>query len=326
MIRTFDLRAGIETELARVEQALHDWTDSRVPAVAAIADEMLQAGGKRVRPALVILASRACGATGASERLVNVACSVELMHMASLIHDDVVDRADTRRGRPAANATWGNHKAVLSGDYLWAVATSVLANDGDTEVIRVLSDTSIKMIEGVVSELVSDDGDDLMDRCLEITRLKTAELMGACCEVGGIVAGEGWAVREPLSDYGRSLGMAYQITDDLLDLTGDPDTLGKPVGGDLREGKITLPIVFTLQSVNGRDRERLTSILDDGQIEDTDLQFALDLVCDCGAADRCRSLASDYIERAERALSSLPPSLARDQLQELDRFILSRDH
>jgi len=246
--------------------------------------------------------------------------------MASLIHDDVIDRAETRRGRPAANATWGNHKAVLSGDYLWAVATSVLANDCDTEVIKILSDTSVRMIEGVVSELQSPDRDDLMSRYLEIIRLKTAELMAACCEVGAIVAGGGLQARAALSGYGRTLGMAYQITDDLLDLTGDPERLGKPVGGDLREGKMTSPTIFALQSATGPDRDRLLSIIRGDQADDDDLQFALDLVLDCGADERCMALASDYIDQAQDALSALAPSTARDQLEGFSRFMLARDH
>jgi len=326
MLEAFDLAVGMEAELGRVEEKLRNWTLSRVPEVSSIAQQIIGAGGKRIRPSLVVLCARACSGSLDPERLVTVATSVELMHMASLVHDDVIDHADTRRGLPTANRAWGNHTAVLSGDYMWAAATSMLAQDGDVEIMKLLSETALAMIEGVVAELKEFDGtDNMRARYLEIVRLKTAELMSASCQAGAMLTQADPDMRASLGDYGLALGMAFQVTDDLLDILGDPARTGKPAGGDLREGKLTMPTILALKAATPGDAARLVDILQADELTADDLQFAKSLVVTTGAADATRRSASEYASRAREALQALPPSEALSRLDGLAEFILTRE-
>ena len=315
---------SIEAELGRVEDILHAELTSVVKTVSDVSRHILDAGGKRLRPSLVILSTCACQGEMDSGRLVNIAAGTELIHMATLMHDDVIDGAESRRGRMTANSFWGNQVSVLAGDYMLAKATSLFSRDGSPRIMDALSQATIAMAEGEIRQIESlGDTGALAEQCLSIIRGKTAEFMSTCCRIGAILAGASESTEESLAQYGLNLGFAFQITDDLLDLVGNPAETGKPIGGDIREGKVTLPVILALEKAESRDRMALESILR-GNATPEDIDLARKLAEDTGAIEGTRVVASEYIEEAVRYLHTFPASEARDSLQELAHFILTR--
>src|SRR5579871_1896917 len=247
----------VQPDLMAVEALLEREITSEVRQVYALCGHVLSAGGKRLRPAMVALSARAVNPDPDPERLTRIAASVELVHMATLVHDDVVDNTATRRGKPTANAVFGNGVAVLTGDFLLARAMRILAIDGDLRVIRTVSEITIEMSEGEVMELLATgDAKIAPDRYFEILRKKTAVFVEGCCRCGAILAGSDAGQEAALAEYGYRLGMAFQIADDLLDYTGDPLITGKPRGSDLKDGRATLPLLLALDDATPSHRHR----------------------------------------------------------------------
>lgn len=314
----------IENELQQVEDFLSSELLSNVGTITTVSSHIIKAGGKRLRPSLVILATRACGESD-HERLINIATCTEIAHMATLVHDDVIDEADSRRGQVTANARWGNQISVLSGDYMLAKVFSILASDGDPKIMRALAQATVAMTEGEIRQIEAhgDTGAQIV-QYLSIIRDKTAMFMSSCCRLGAILGGGDERSEDALAKYGLELGMAFQITDDLLDLIGDSKETGKPIGGDIREGKITMPLIFALEKANLAEREAIEKIVAKGTIDSDDLEFVRGLVEKTGAVEETRDAAARFVLQSVEALDILPNTEGKEALVELAKHTLWR--
>ena len=324
-----ELRPGwaalIAPELDSVERELESTVTSDVLAAIDVSTHLLSAGGKRIRPALLIISGLSACPKMSRDSAISVAASVELIHMASLIHDDVVDETRERRGASTANANWGNKISVLGGDYLLSKAFALIAAQGHPDITRVLAATAVRMSESELLQAASEGSlSDWEANYWRIIRDKTAHFMGACCECGAIVAGANGDIRGALTDYGIQIGLAFQITDDVLDLTGDPARTGKEVGTDLSHGKFTLPVLLALHNLNGQHRRNLLALLNDGKLTDEHTRSAAKLVIDCGAVELAYQVASDYAAKARERLRCLIPSEFTNALESLTTFVNSR--
>ncbi|HZO87022.1 MAG TPA: polyprenyl synthetase family protein [Chthonomonadaceae bacterium] len=316
----------IRPDLDAVEARMNAELGSDVREVYALTHHVLNAGGKRLRPAMVAFAARALRPELGTERIATVGASVEFVHMATLVHDDVVDNTSTRRGKPTANAVFGNGVAVLSGDYILARAMRMLALDGDIGVIRTVSEITVEMSEGEVMEIAATGKPDLpLAAYMEILRKKTAVFVEGCCRCGAILGGADSALEKALAAYGYRLGMAFQIADDLLDYTGDPLITGKPRGSDLRDGRATLPFLLALQEATPAERERLLRAFGNPALDDAGVLEVCAILDAHNAFDRTRAQARDQVEQAAAALSLLPPSTARDCFAALTDYVVQRD-
>jgi octaprenyl-diphosphate synthase len=284
-----------------------------------------EGGGKRIRPALLLLSCRLNGYRG--RRAVLLAAVVELIHTATLLHDDVIDVAGVRRGRRSVNARWGNDLAVLLGDFLYTKSMAMALSQDNVSVLRLLTDVTLRMIEGEILEIqrcadLSVSADDH----LEIIQRKTAALFSACLRIGAILGGADSAREQALAGYGTNLGICFQMVDDMLDLTADAERLGKPVASDLREGKLTLPAIFTLRRAGADGQAKLRAVLEDRGFERVAPQEIARLAQDCGALDEARALAERYAEAARRDLLACERSPYREALSLLPGLVLARDH
>ncbi len=316
----------LEYELRRVEEVLSGELASSVQTLCAVSTHILEAGGKRLRPCLVILSARSCSAECDVGRMVSIAAAVELIHMATLMHDDVIDGADSRRGRRTANTFWGNQVSVLTGDYMLAKAFSILARNGDMKIMQALARATVAMTEGEISQIESQgEARSLTAYYLSVIRDKTAAFMSACCRVGAVLASARGDVEDSFAGYGLNLGLAFQITDDVLDLIGDPAQTGKPVGGDVREGKATMPVILVLERAPAADRARVERILAKDHVTPADIEFVRKTAEETGAIDATRQIAARYVERAIADIRAIPPSPARQALEDLAEYILHRE-
>jgi octaprenyl-diphosphate synthase len=316
----------VQPDLEAVEQRLDREITSEVRKVYALCGHVLSAGGKRLRPAMVALSARAITPAPDVERLTTVAASVELVHMATLVHDDVVDNTATRRGKPTANAVFGNGVAVLTGDFLLARSMRLLAIDGDLRIIRTVSEITIEMSEGEVMEILATGNPKItLEHYFEILRKKTAVFVEGCCRCGAILAGGTAEQEASLAEYGYRLGMAFQIADDLLDYTGDPSLTGKPVGSDLRDGRATLPFLLALNEAKTADRDSLLAAFGNAALDDGSVAEAVRVLSQYDVFERTRAVAREHVEAAEAALARLPPSQARDCFAALTNYVVQRD-
>ncbi len=316
----------VQPDLISIEERLNDEITSDVRTVYNLSGHVLSAGGKRLRPAMVALSARAVNRAPDLRRLQTVGASVELVHMATLVHDDVVDNTATRRGKPTANAVFGNGVAVLTGDFLLAKAMRLLAVDGDLRIIRTVSDITIEMSQGEVMEiLATGDPRITLDHYYEILRKKTAVFVEGCCACGAILGEAAAEEQAALSEYGYRLGMAFQIADDLLDYTGDPDVTGKPVGSDLRDGRATLPLLLALESAGHEDRETILAAFGVPAIDDNAITEIVAILERYDAFERTRSIARKHVEIAETSLATLPETPARACFAALTEYVIQRD-
>jgi len=316
-----DIRPGLE----RVEDRLRTWSESDNPLVAEIGGYVLIERGKRIRPALVLLASRLAGAGDPGEEIF-LAALVEIIHTASLIHDDIVDNTRRRRGRDSAHARWGVNITVLLGDYLYIRSIGQSLDARDSRVIRILTDASARMIEGELAEIAA-RGDPALSEAayLDIVGKKTAALFEACCRLGAVCGGAPAEREDALAAYGRDLGMCFQVVDDLLDFTGDPRILGKPTLGDLREGRVTLPLIRALAR-DGRDLgPRLDGLLRRRTMSPAERLEILEIVKSRNGLDEAFAAARSFAERARTRLAAFPPSPIRSALDRLAEYALRRD-
>jgi octaprenyl-diphosphate synthase len=315
----------VDDELKQVEAVLDEQLRSTIPLIAQIGRYIKEGGGKRIRPALLLLSCRASGYQG--ERAIRLAAVVEFLHTATLLHDDIIDQATVRRGRRSVNGRWGNDLSVLLGDLLFTKSMSMALAQDDVDVLRLLSDVTLSMIEGQVLEL---------ERCadlrvgaddqLDIIRHKTAALFSACLRIGGMLGVVGAERERALAGYGLNLGICFQIVDDLLDLVADERALGKPVANDLREGKLTLPVILMLRRAGAPGLEKVQAVLDDRGFARVQPQELARLLRDCGAEGETRALAAHYAAAARSQLSALERSPYREALATLPEFVLARDH
>ena len=316
----------IREDLARVEQEFVKQVESRVQVIPQMARYIAGSGGKRVRPAVLLLAARLGGCSG--EAAVQYASVVEFIHTATLVHDDIVDEADVRRGRVAVHSRWGNDITVLLGDYLYIKSMALaLIRDDSLEMVRVLCDVTLRMIEGEIFQLTkTGDIDITEEEHFEIIRRKTAYLFAGCTRIGGMLGDTTTEQQQALWDFGFKLGIAFQIVDDLLDYTADESALGKPVGSDLREGKVTLPIVLLLKQAGVPAREVIERVVRDRQVSAADWLTIKAMLVEYGATEAAYGVATEHANDARAVLhSAFPPSAERDALTSLLDYVVFRD-
>ncbi|MGE5838999.1 MAG: polyprenyl synthetase family protein [Deltaproteobacteria bacterium] len=311
------------SHLNAIDHALNQSLGARVPIVGEIVRYSLLSAGKRIRPLLFVLSARLCGYKG--EDVYRLSTLFEYVHAASLLHDDVLDNADLRRSKPSVRQVWGNPAAVLGGDFLYAAASAIAVECGNLDLIRILSDVLKRMVEGQFLELEhTHDWNISKEEYLEIITAKTAALMGAACSSGGLVAGAGETTMRRLGDFGMNLGIAFQLMDDLLDYTSSEAVFGKPVGKDLKEGKITLPLVYFVSELEKGEVERLGEIFRSQKARDRDYGDLIRRVRTHGAVERIRTEAAEYVGRAEGLLELFPDSQVKADLVELGSYVLAR--
>jgi octaprenyl-diphosphate synthase len=314
----------IREDLEAVEQEFVRHIQSRVALIPEMGRYIQNSGGKRVRPAVLLMASRLSGYTG--DRAVLYASVVEFIHTATLVHDDIIDGADLRRGRLAVHSRWGNDITVLLGDYLYIKSMAMALTQDSLEIIRLLCDVTLRMIEGELYQLTkTGDVDITEEEHFEIIRRKTAFLFGGCAQIGGMLGRVSPEQEIALRDYGFNLGIAFQLVDDLLDYTADAAALGKPVGGDLREGKVTLPIILLLRRGGAEASRLIRDVVRDRTVAPDQWRDILRLLKEHGSTELAYEAALDYASRAKSCMSVFPPSQEREALLALTDYVVSRD-
>ncbi|MBS1103037.1 polyprenyl synthetase family protein [Gluconobacter sp. Dm-62] len=301
--------------------------ESPVPLIPQLGAHLVAAGGKRLRPLLTLAASRLCGyqSTPENQRHVGLAACVEFIHTATLLHDDVVDESNLRRGLASANAVFGNKASVLVGDFLFARSFQLMTADGSLKVMAILSDASATIAEGEVLQMVTqNDLSTPVERYLEVIHGKTAALFAAACRVGAVVADRPEAEEVALDRFGTNLGMAFQLVDDALDYAADQQVLGKTVGDDMREGKITLPVLAAYEAGSPEDRAFWERVIEKGEQTDADLPHALGLIEKTGAIATTIARAQVYAAEAVEALSIFPDSELRRLMTETVQYTVDR--
>ncbi|HEX7642222.1 MAG TPA: octaprenyl diphosphate synthase [Burkholderiaceae bacterium] len=313
----------IALDMEAVNTVIRRELRSEVPLVSQIAEYIISAGGKRIRPVLVLLTANAFGYKGGHHHV--LAAVIEFIHTATLLHDDVVDESSLRRGRETANALFGNAASVLVGDFVYSRAFQMMVSVGSMRVMEILADATNVIAEGEVLQLLNmHDPDVTEERYLQVIRSKTAKLFEAAAELGALVAGASSQEVEACAEYGRSLGTAFQLVDDVLDYSGVAADIGKNVGDDLREGKPTLPLIYLMQHGTPTQRDLVRSCIEQG--DETHFDEILAAITTSGALDYTKRQAEIAAQRAADSIRTLPDSLFKDSLLELCAFAVDRNH
>jgi octaprenyl-diphosphate synthase len=310
-------------DLARVNETILQRMQSPVILIPQLAGHLIAAGGKRLRPMLTLGASRLCGYRG--DRHIGLAAAVEFIHTATLLHDDVVDESDLRRGLATANSVWGNKSSVLVGDFLFSRSFQLMVADGSLEILEILSEAAAVIAEGEVAQLVTaNDTETTEADYLEVIRAKTAKLFAAACEIGAVVAERPKDEQEALESFGHNLGIAFQLVDDVLDYAAHQPTLGKTVGDDFREGKITLPIVLAFRAADEEQRAFWRRTLEDLEQKKGDFRRAAAMLEKSGALKATIERARAYAAAARQSIELFPASPAKAALLEAVEFSVER--
>jgi len=317
----FDL---VRADLEKVEEEFRLQSISSVQPITEIGQYLRGGGGKRLRPALVLLSSKLCGFEGpAAIRLGTV---VELIHTATLVHDDVIDEADTRRGRPSTNSRWGNHLSVLAGDWLYMQAFNIALAERNFKILDLCVALTQAMVEGELLQLTWQRRIDVPeDVYFELTYRKTACLFSVCLRLGAVLAGRSEEEERLLGAYGHNFGLSFQLIDDLLDFTSSEEILGKPIGNDLREGKVTLPLIYLLQRCGREEAQKVRSVLEDGGFNSAGFSEILDLIDRYNTLQAAREKAQEFAQKAKHCLETFPDTPYKDALRSLPDFMLDRE-
>lgn len=316
------LHSLVHADLARVNDVIVDNLDNGVPLIPQLARHIIASGGKRLRPALTLVSAKLCGYSGA--RQIQLAASIELIHTATLLHDDVVDESSMRRGNATANELWGNKASVLVGDYLLSRAFQLMVKDGSLKALKILSDSSAIISQGEVMQLTTANNLETTEKeYLEVVTAKTATLFAAACELGAVVAGDE-EKESVLNEIGLCLGIAFQIMDDTLDYVAQQETLGKSIGDDFRDGKITMPVI--LSYARGQESEKLfwKRTLEKQEFQSDDLQHAMSLINKYNAIDDSTAVAEKYCEKARKLILGFSDSAEKDAMLETVDFCTRR--
>jgi len=317
------LTAMLEPALQATNQAIVARMDSPVALIPQLAAHLVAAGGKRLRPLLTLASANLCGYSGGRD--VQLAACVEFIHTATLLHDDVVDESVLRRGFASANAVFGNKASVLVGDFLFARAFQLMVADGSLDVLRILSAAAATIAEGEVLQLTTqNDLGTTEQRYFDVIRGKTAALFAAACEVGGVIAGRGASECAALARFGMDLGMAFQLVDDALDYSASVAELGKTIGDDFRESKLTYPILLAIEAADAPEREFWARTIGEGAQTETDLTTALTYIKAHDAIERTLAKARAFVDSACAALAVFPASPMRDALLDVARYTTAR--
>ena len=326
MITTLqDILKEYKSDMERMESRIHESLGTDVPLIQQVSKYILGAGGKRFRPLLHLLSARLCGYREHSAEYI-LGSVVEYIHTASLLHDDVVDEAKIRRGRSAANSIWGNQASILVGDYLYSKALFHGVRLHNQRVMDVLSETTTAMSEGEVLQLMQIQNPDMSEAdYLRIVDCKTGVLIAASCRLGAIISKAPLSQEDALAAYGKKLGLAFQITDDTLDYAADQKQLGKVLGKDLDEGKVTLPLIYLMRKAEPEEREALRSILHADAVSESDLAYTLGLMAKHGAVDDALQVAQNLSDEAKASLAVFPNSPPRQALMALADYVVQRE-
>jgi len=315
----------IRADLEKVDEEFARHVQSKVALIPQIGQYLRTSGGKRIRPAVLLMASRLAGYDG--DRSILYAAVVEFIHTATLVHDDIIDDSDLRRGRLAVHSRWGNDITVLLGDYLYIKSMALALMHDELEIIRNLCDVTLRMIEGELYQLTKNgDADITEDEHFDIMRRKTAYLFGGCAQIGGMLGKVPAEREQALREYGFNLGMAFQIVDDLLDFTGDAEAVGKPIASDLREGKVTLPLIHLQQhDRSGAGQRIVRDVITARNATPEQWHDLLRCLKEHASIDYAYRRAVEFTERAKKPLYAFPPGSERDALLALPDYVLARD-
>jgi len=318
------MQAALAGDLAAVNGLIRDRMASKhAPRIPEVTAHLVEAGGKRVRPMLTLAAARLCGYEGDAHQ--KLAATVEFIHTATLLHDDVVDESQKRRGRPTANLLWDNKSSVLVGDYLFARSFQLMVETGNLRVLNILSNAAAVIAEGEVLQLTAAMNLATTEVIyLQVIRGKTAALFEAACEVGGVIAGQPDDVVQALATYGDGLGIAFQMADDLLDWGGSTGEIGKNTGDDFRERKLTLPVIRAVARADEAERAFWVRTIEKGEQRDGDLEQAMTLLLRHGTLEETRDEAFGWAARAQEALTLLPEHPLRDMMHDLADYVVAR--
>jgi octaprenyl-diphosphate synthase len=313
----------VAADITSVNQFIIQRMESQVPLIPHLAGHLIAAGGKRLRPILTLASAKLCGYEGTRQR--KLAACVEFIHTATLLHDDVVDASDLRRGIPSANALFGNQASVLVGDFLFSRAFQLMVEDGSIDVLRILSTASAVISEGEVLQLATTNDSTTSEQAyLEVVRAKTAELFAAACRIGAVVAGRPSAEEEALRTYGLNLGIAFQIVDDVLDYAAETLKLGKTVGDDFRDGKLTLPVILAINRGTEAERAFWQRTLGEQEQREGDFAFAQDILKRHNALKASIDRAGHYGAIARDSLGVFPESPMKTALLDIIDFTIAR--
>ncbi|NVL90357.1 MAG: polyprenyl synthetase family protein [Desulfobacterales bacterium] len=314
---------SVRPDLDEIEAALTENLKPNLPLVSHVAKYIMFGGGKRIRPLLMVLSARLCGYNGNYDKTLSVV--FEYLHVATLLHDDLVDGADIRRGNPVAHSIWGNPATVLVGDFLLARSIAIATQTDSIPIINILAHTTAQMSEGEIHQLLC-RGDLAVDETdyIEVIRRKTACLLQAACQAGALLADAPTEQVQALADYGHNIGIAFQMADDLLDYTADTSVLGKATGADLREGKLTLPVIYALNRATREDRKRMETIIGDMDITESGFKTVLELIEKYGGITYTGDRAREHIEQAKKCLEIFDTSRSRTLLEQLADYVLVR--
>ena len=317
--------APISDDLKRVEIVFRENLKADVSLISTVGEYVLLSGGKRLRPLILLLSSRLCGYK--DDHHILLASVVEFIHTATLLHDDVIDNADLRRGRSSSNSVWGNEASVLIGDFLYSQSFSMAIRCGQLRVLTALSDATTKMAEGMVLELVkTGDTETSEEDYLRVVVEKTAVLIAASCQVGGILSGVDKACEKALRDFGMNLGIAFQLMDDRMDYDSSEENFGKTIGRDLEEGKVTLPLIKVLRECTDEEKKAVANLLNADALGEGDLQMALDLINKYGGLEYTLSKAKTHIALAKDNLNPFLDSDEKAAMLGLADYVIEREN
>ena len=320
----FNLKNSVEEKLALVEEKIKTKLNSDVSLVQKMTDYHIQTGGKRLRALLTLASAKLCGYLKGG-RDINLAACVELIHTATLMHDDVIDFSNFRRGKKTINSIWGNQSSILVGDYLLSRCFEMMVEDGNLEVLKLLSSTSSIIAQGEILQLQHKGEIDMLEETyLKIISTKTAALFSASTKIGAILANKKNKEKDALEFYGKNLGLTFQIADDALDYNSEIKIFGKKIGNDFYEGKITLPIILLFQQINNIEKKKLIDIFKENKKMENDLKFTLELILKYNIINQCYKKAEHFINLASNSLSIFPDSEEKKILENLTTFSLER--
>ena len=320
-----NLRNSVEDKLTLVEEKISSKLSSKVDLIYKMTDYHLKTGGKRIRALLTLQSAKICEYK-IGGRDINLAACVELIHAATLLHDDVIDKAEIRRGRKTLNTIWGNQSCILVGDYLLSRCFEMMVEDGNLEVLKLLSSTSSEIAQGEVLQLQHKGEVDMLEETyLKIISSKTSSLFSAATKVGGILANKDSKYKDALEFYGKNLGLTFQIADDTLDYNSEIKLFGKKIGNDFFEGKVTLPIILLHQKISKLDKIKLKSIFNKEERNNEDLNYVLDLIKKNNIISQCHNKAEHFIDLASNSLSVFADSEDKEVLRKLTSFSIERN-
>ena len=315
----------IKQDLKDVDLEFRKNLDSDVHLIKKVGEYILNNGGKRLRPSLLLLSARLCGYQGS--RHIPLAAVIEFIHTATLLHDDVVDNAGIRRGKAAANTLWGSGTSILIGDFLFSKSFYLTVADGDLNILKVLSSTTTRMAEGEVLQLLKDSDVETTERdYLSVVTNKTASLISVACQIGAILGKASAEKEKALAGYGMDVGIAFQLVDDCLDYTSSNEELGKAIGNDLKEGKITLPLIHVIKNAAASEREEILTAIKADDLKNSQLSSVISLINKYKGTDYTLSRARQYVENAKACLNIFEPNVERAALIALADYVVERTY